>query len=200
MKKFLVVIDTQYDFVMPKGALYVKGAENIILPGIDYLANLNPDEYCGVLFTYDTHTPSVYEGSPESEQFPIHCVRRTFGWTNVFNDQIIHRSIPVSRLEKGVFNMWEESDLRMERFDRSTSIVRPVIDMLTRDDFFLDLANKDVEIEIFGVASDYCVKWAVDGFVKRGFKVKVIDELCRGIMQTAQETFDAPEYVTVMVA
>jgi nicotinamidase/pyrazinamidase len=197
MKKFLVVIDTQYDFVMPDGALYVGTAEEIIVPGIKFLANLNPDEYTGALFTYDTHTPKVYEGSSESEMFPIHCVKKTPGWANVFNDCLVHKNIPVFRLEKGVFNMWEEDGLKLERFDRSTSIVRPVIDLFIRDEFFDHMNPNEVTIEVFGVASDFCVKWAVDGFVKRGFKVNVVAELCRGITLSAPHVFNETGYENV---
>ena len=189
MKKFLVVVDTQFDFVMPNGALYVQGAEQIIVPGIDFLANLNPDEYEGVLFTFDTHTPTVYEGSSESEQFPIHCVLGTPGWENVFNMDLIHSDIKVWALTKGVFNMWEEDELVLKKHNKKGENIH------SGRNYFFDQLPNDTLIEVFGVASDFCVKWAVDGFVKRGFPVLVKDELCRGIVATAKETFDTAEYI-----
>lgn len=196
MKKFLVVIDTQYDFMMPGGALYVEGAEQIIVPGIEFLANLNPQEYEGVLMTFDTHTPEVYADSAESELFPIHCINGTSGWENVFNKDLINPDIKVWELDKEVFNMWEEDHLSIFREGPQGDSSQN--EFSYRDKFFEDLKSDGIDtIQIFGVASDFCVKWAVDGFVKRGFNVEVIDHLCRGIDNTAGEVFASPEYANV---
>jgi nicotinamidase/pyrazinamidase len=193
MKKFLIVVDTQYDFMMPGGALYVSGAEDIIVPGIKFLANLDPNEYQGVLFTYDTHYEATYYDLPESKDFPIHCIRGTAGHANVFNPSLISGDIATLDLIKGVFSMWEEDDVVIGNTgfgDRNPTTT------WARDKFFEDLKNSDTQlIEVMGVASDYCVKWAVDGFAKRGFPVVVIDELCRGIGATAKETFETAEYI-----
>ena len=196
MKKFLVVVDTQFDFVMPNGALYVKGAEQIIVPGINFLANLNPDEYEGVLFTYDSHVPDIYNGSPESEQFPIHCVMGTPGWQNVFNDSIIPDDIKIWTLGKRVFNMWEEDDLDL--FHEAWIGDCEQHELMKRDSYFDQLKISGIDtVEVFGVASDYCVKQAVDGFVARGFKVNVIQELCKGIALEADFVFDGIAYNNV---
>ena len=199
MKKFLVVVDTQYDFVMPDGKLYVPGAEEIIDKASEYLKNLDPKEYAGVLFTFDTHIPAEYNGSAEAEQFPIHCVRYTSGWGNVLPLYDVPEGIPVFTLEKNVFNMWEQDQIRL-----NSKSYGKLSDFTVERDFFFEMMKtselsgsglKADLIEVFGVASDYCVKWAVDGFVKRGFPVHVKDELCRGIGATAKETFDTAEYI-----
>ena len=43
------------------------------------------------------------------------------------------------------------------------------------------------EVEVVGVAADYCVKWAVEGLVVRGFKVTLYDNLTAGIAQDIHE-------------
>ena len=196
MKKFLTIVDTQYDFVMFKGALYVKGAESIIVPGVEFLTNLDPEEYEGVLFTFDTHVREVYEGSPESEQFNIHCEAGTPGWQNVFNPALINRNIKVWTLNKGVFNMWEEEGL--ELFHEEWMGDAEQHQLVDRDLFFQNLKTFGIEtIEVFGVASDYCVKQAVDGFLARGFKVEVRKDLCKGIALEADFVFDGIAYNNV---
>jgi nicotinamidase/pyrazinamidase len=192
MKKILVVVDTQYDFMMPGGALYVKGAEEIILPGIQFLGSLDPDEYQGVLFTYDTHYEATYYDMPESKAFPIHCIRGTPGHANVFNPSLVSGDIAILDLVKGVFNMWEEENILIG--NSGFGDTRPT-NTWERDQFFKDLKDSGTEVvEVMGVASDYCVKWAVDGFTKLGYKVKVLDKLCRGIGDQAAQVFAVPEY------
>src|SRR5215217_6601613 len=66
MKNFVVVVDTQYDFMMPDGILYVKGAEETINPIFVYLASLNPETTSGVLFTFDMHKPVFNMWAEES--------------------------------------------------------------------------------------------------------------------------------------
>ncbi len=177
-KKFAVVIDTQYDFVKRKGALPVmegeRSAEDIIAPGIEYLAAVNKDEYAGVLFTFDTHNKEDYFGSAESEQFPnIHCEKGTPGWENVFNINLV-KGVPVYELEKDVFNMWEKPFVVQSR---------PLARGMYASDFFTNLIyGPDVfDIELWGVALNVCVKQAVDGFIERGFNVTIVQELCCGI-------------------
>jgi nicotinamidase/pyrazinamidase len=106
MKSFVVVIDTQYDFMMPDGALSVEGADALIPVATEFLRGLDPADVEGVLFTFDTHEPEAYAASPESAEFPIHCVRGSAGWRNMLDPGDVDPSIPVWRLEKGVFDMW----------------------------------------------------------------------------------------------
>ena len=171
-KKFLVVVDTQYDFMMTDGALPVPRAEELIIPGMKFLANLDPEKYAGVLFTYDTHNPDVYTESEEAKLFPLHCVEGTPGWENVFNESLVPSGIVKCSLHKGVFNMWGEEGLEI-----NDGLFDPL-----RDKFFSEIVTPEThEIEIMGVAADYCVFWAIQGFRERGFRVIVLDTLTRGI-------------------
>jgi nicotinamidase/pyrazinamidase len=127
-----------------------------------------------VLFTFDTHTAERFAGSPEAEQFPLHCERGTPGWANVLDLDAVASGIPVYRIEKGVFDMWAEPDLTVEAV--GTGETQP------RDAFFAALRAKGVtELTVIGVAADYCVRWAIDGAVAHGFTVQVPVALTRGI-------------------
>jgi nicotinamidase/pyrazinamidase len=37
-------------------------------------------------------------------------------------------------------------------------------------------------VDVVGVAADFCVKWAVDGLLENGFRVRVLRDLTRGIV------------------
>ena len=114
MARFVVVVDTQWDFMAGEGALSVAGAEELVAPMQAWLSALTPDEVAGVLFTFDTHFAETYAASPEAQMFPIHCVRGTKGWGNMLDVTLVDPAIRAWRIEKGVFDMWAEPGLAIE--------------------------------------------------------------------------------------
>ena len=176
MKRFVIVVDMQRDFVAADGALPVPGAEALIAPMNAWLASLDPAEIAGVLFTLDTHLPEVYARSEEAKQFPLHCVKDAPGWSLMVAPSAVDPAIPTYTLEKGVFDMWEEPDITLTPGDRSEPI--------EREAFFAQLKAAGVQdVTVVGVAADYCVRWAVEGLIQRAFRVSVIPSLTRGIVR-----------------
>jgi len=176
MTRFVIVVDTQRDFMMADGALSVAGAEALIAPMRTWLRTLDPADTAGVLFTFDTHVPEVYAGSPEAEAFPIHCVRGSEGWQNLLDVALIDPAIPAWRIEKGVFDMWAEGDLSIE------DARNPTVGTVARERFFEGLKAQGItDVTVIGVAADYCVRWAIEGLAARGFRVDVPEQLTRGI-------------------
>ncbi|MEK9209739.1 cysteine hydrolase family protein [Sphingomonas sp. 2378] len=174
--RFVVVVDMQRDFVASDGALPVAGAEGIVAPMNAWLASLQPAEVAGVLFTADTHVPAIYALSEEAKQFPPHCEVGTPGWALVVDPNVVDAAIPTYRLEKGVFDMWAEPGLVVERIGTA--------DTTDREALFNGLHAQGVEhVEVVGVAADYCVRWAVEGLLARGFRVTVPAGLTRGIVR-----------------
>ena len=175
MKSFVIVVDVQRDFMCDDGALPVPGAEPLIGPMNDWLAALAPEATEGVLFTFDTHLPEIIAKSAEAELFPPHCVRGSAGWASVLRTDRIDPAIPLYRLEKPVFDMWAERAM-VEPLDSAEGQATP------RDLFFEQLRASGVEqVKVIGVAADYCVRWAIDGLLARGFAVEVPAHLTRGI-------------------
>lgn len=173
-KRFAVVIDCQRDFMNPEGALYVPESNRCIGPINDWIKNLNIKDHTGVLFTFDTHNASSYGQSEEAKQFPPHCLEGTEGWNLAVDVTELSPLLPQFTLHKNVFNMWEEPSLKLRGAMRD----------FDRDYFFrYTLKNHNVhEIEICGVAADYCVKWAIEGFIKLGYRVRVAGyHLTKGI-------------------
>ena len=201
-KTLLLVIDTQYDFMMSDGRLPVTGAESIIAPLVRKIANLDENEYAGVLFTFDTHEEEIFASSEEGEMFPLHCEKGTPGWENVINPNLVPPSVPSYILEKGVFDMWFEKDLSVVSHinpAHPASIPRLLIER-DRDTFFLEQRKRGVEkIEVVGVAADYCVRDAIAGALDRGFDVEVPRHLTAGIERDIDKVCDTdfPGCVTV---
>jgi len=178
---FDIVVDAQNDFMRADGKLYVPGAEAIIPALQEHVAKLDSR---GVLFTFDTHLLGVYEASEEAKEFPIHCVKDTDGWRLAVDRSVV--PVPVYTMEKGVFDMWKEPALYVQPEGQYR--------LSDRDIFFKEIKRKGVtKVRVSGVAADYCVKWAIDGLVARGFDVEVVKGLTmgiqRGIEQVLQDDF-----------
>jgi len=198
MFKAALIVDPQVDFMEEDGALYVPGAKDIIDTINLYLESLLIDNgYLGVLFTADTHNEEDYPKSEEAKEFPPHCYLGTDGFDFSIDPSKV---IPPSEggidryiLNKDVFNMWEPLELKIRPF----KVVGEPISYggeQDRDHFFKNLSNAGVDtIEVSGVASDYCVKYAIEGLLVREFNVIVYDNLVMGINrdihQVAEEDF-----------
>ncbi|MEG8016638.1 isochorismatase family protein [Sphingomonas sp. LR55] len=84
--------------------------------------------------------------------------------------------------------MWAEPGLAIED-------ARDASRTIPREEFFDRLAAQRItEVTVIGVAADYCVRWAVEGLVDRGFAVRVPAALTRGIERQI-DTVAAQDFV-----
>jgi len=193
-RKFVIVIDAQYDFLNSKGALYVPRSERLI-PRIDqFLRTL--DNCAGVLYTFDTHYPSTYYNTEESKLFPIHCIDGSRGWSLAIDHGLVPRETTQWFLKKGQFSMWEEdaTDVVIRPFPENENVpacetlkgkkiqfVQPVRES-NRNEFFEMLKGDGINtVEVCGVATDVCVRAAILGLLRMGFKVIVDESMVAGI-------------------
>ena len=112
-KRILLVVDAQYDFMMPNGKLYVPGAEQLIVPMIELLANAK-DKYHCVFFTQVLHYAWDYEGSEESKEFPLHCLAYSQGFNFVVNPENLE--VPYLIAQKNVRNLYNNYGRMESRF------------------------------------------------------------------------------------
>ena len=152
MKKLLHIVDMQNDFVMANGKLPVAGAESLIEPANEFLRNVKFDT---TIATFDTHYRETYKKTEESKLFPPHCLYGTKGW-----DLAIHLD-KFKKVLKHQFDVWEKPNSMQKA--------------LTGFD------PKSTDVYVMGVASDFCVKYAIVGYLQRGYSVVVLQDLCRGI-------------------
>ena len=194
--KLALVIDPQYDFMNPNGALFVPGSDAVVPILNEYLKSLTLENgYVGVVFTADTHDEETYPNSLEAKGdaangipgFPPHCYTGTDGFKFEVDPKLVPSETKKLILNKSVFNMWEESDLVLRPYAVEGEI-KPVGGEQDRDAWFKNMKAMGIdEVEVTGVAADYCVKWAVEGLVARGFEVTLYDNLTAGISQNIRE-------------
>lgn len=151
-KKILVVVDYQYDFFNPDGALYVKGGEKLY----DKILKIIPN-FDGTVFTQDWHPLDHCSFKDNGGTWPIHCVQGSIG-----------AGIPVEMLKAAKeFVIYEKgTDPDVEEygaFDYGKK-ARKLIDVVSYC-MFRDSKLKDKDIEsivICGIAGDYCVCETID--------------------------------------
>ena len=177
MKTALLVIDVQNDFC-PAGALEVAGG-NEIIPYI----NEEMVKYDCVVLTQDWHPKghSSFATSHEGKN-PLELIKMPYG------DQVLWPDHCVQGSKGAEFH----PDLNIEQ---ANAIIRkgsnPRIDSYSA--FFendrktptgLDGYFKSLEIEninLVGLATDFCVNYSAQDAANLGYKVSVLEKMCRAI-------------------
>ena len=165
-----VDVDTQADFILPGGRLYVPGAEKL-LPTLARLRDFAEQHDIPVLASTDAHPTDARE----FEQWPPHCVRGTPGQLKV--PETLLRKYTIIPLERR--NLL--SDEELHRY-RQWILEKDALDLFTNpqaDDLVkrLDAA----QYVVYGVATEYCVQCAVKGLLERKRPVTLLVDAIREI-------------------
>lgn len=157
-------VDIQNDFMNKDGALPIPNAESI-KPMIKEIIQYAKDKKLEVFGSMDWHDGNEPEMAKNGGLFPLHCMENTKGAElipeisqNIAEKRDILPSIQrfVKKQDFDVFSKKEQMDYLCKLF-------------------------KGYTIVVCGVATDYCVKLAVLGFLSRGFEVIVIEDAIMGV-------------------
>lgn len=172
----LTLVDFQNDFVAPNGQLTFDdgvGDTKLIKRMTDFFKRLPIGYFDNAIVTYDTHNPDTFNQTDEGKQFPLHCAIGTNGWNLAINPSLISDKIlKIQTLKKDTYDMWRGHP----------ESVHPEIYKAVQ------------EVVLVGIASDICNKAALDGWLKRGVSVIIIEDLTRGIFKQTPEVVAAKEY------
>ena len=128
MKKLLIVVDMQKDFV--DGALGSAEAVAIVDNVVDKIQNFDGD----IIATYDTH-PENYMETQEGKNLPVpHCIKGTDGWE--LNEKV------QAALDKKGFK----------------AIEKPTFGSVDLPEYIkMNYNPEEIEIELIGLCTDICV-------------------------------------------
>ena len=177
-KKLLVWVDAQNDFISRGGKLSFDngaGDPNLVVRMYAFLNKLDENTFDKVVVTYDTHSESTYYDTDEAKNFPIHCVKGTKGHELVVDEALLDKAgREIFRLEKDTHDMFADNENTMKLPD---GFLKGVPD-----------------VYVAGVASDICNRCAMEGFLERGHRVFVIEDLTKGIFKETNEVVNEPLY------
>jgi len=166
---FFLDVDTQRDFMLPSGALYVPGAERMI-PKLRRLFDFARKNEITVLSSVDAHTAD----DPEFQQFPPHCIQGTEGQRKLdetlFSRPLILPNKPVDRNLMDVVRKHQQIIVEKQTLDVFSN---PVTERLLRA-----LPPRAI---VFGVATEYCVKYESIGLRRFGVHAAVVSDAVRAL-------------------
>ncbi|MGH9733426.1 MAG: cysteine hydrolase family protein [Candidatus Acidiferrales bacterium] len=158
-------VDTQVDFMLPGGKLYVPGAEKII-PNLKRLVDAAREGRVLLVSDACQHTPD----DPEFKAFPPHCVRGTPG-AQIVPEALADRYLMVPN-ERGF-------ELPPNLFDYQQIVIeKQTLDVFENPltDEIVNRLPKDAHYFVFGVVTEYCVRLAAKGLLERGRKVSLVQD------------------------
>lgn len=181
MRTILWEVDTQADFMLPGGRLYVPGAEKII-PNISRLVDQARQGRVLLISSADAHE----QDDPEFQQWPPHCVKSTPGAELIPEgraacllvipnqpdfpfpgDLTPHQQI---HLEKNTLDVFDNPNMdsllvRLHASEKS-------------------MADSGPHFFVFGVVTEYCVFRAADGLLRRGHRVNIVEDAIQSLDET----------------
>lgn len=162
-------VDTQVDFILPGGKLYVPGAEKL-LPQLQRLTDAARRGEVFLVSDACVHPPN----DPEFQRFPPHCLQGTPG-----------AAIVPEALAARLFTIPNRADAKLP--SDFSGVQQIVLEKQTLDVFdnpntgvVLDrlksVTDPDAEFVVFGVVTEYCVRCAAKGLLERGRRVSVVTD------------------------
>jgi nicotinamidase/pyrazinamidase len=166
-------VDTQVDFMLPEGKLYVPGAEETA-PAMERLVRAARAAGIVHVASADDHEltdAEISERPDYSTTYPPHCLRGTRG----------ARKIPETEQQDPVpitFEQLPEHYLGGREF----LLLKKSFDVFTNPNTIRLLEHLDPdEVVVFGVATDVCDDAAIRGFLERGLDVRFVEDAARGL-------------------
>lgn len=157
-------VDTQADFMLPGGKLYVPGAEKL-LPNIQKLTDVARKGGAFLVSHGCYHAPD----DPEFRTFPPHCVKGSSGSEFVeaaLTDSVVRVPNKTGRLPD---ELWQHKQVLLEK--QTLDIFES-----SHAEKLVDRFPKDTEFLVFGVVTEYCVRLAAKGLLRRGRKVSIVKD------------------------
>ena len=166
-------VDTQRDFLLPGGALYVEGA-NRIIPALAELTNIARHNHIRIVCSVDRHFPGDPELKRNGGKYADHCMDGTEGQKKIPETEPLNPlyipNHPLSPAEiDAALNHKGEIVFEKQDFDvfignrHARAILRMVLQPYR-------------DVVVYGVYTEVCVARAVEGLAQLGPKLTIVTD------------------------
>ena len=155
-------VDAQADFMLPGGKLYVPGAEKL-LPNIRRLTDAARQGRVFLVSHGCYHT----KDDPEFAIFPPHCVQGTPG-ANLVPEALTEKVVTVPNQAASLppdLSRYQQILLEKQTLNIFES---------RHADELVERLGPNVEFVVFGVVTEFCVRFAAKGLLERRRRVSVV--------------------------
>ena len=171
-------VDTQADFMLPKGKLYVPGAERL-LPNIQRLTTAARENKVFLVSHGCYHVPD----DPEFAAFPPHCLQGTTG-ADFVPEALTEKVLRIPNNPNAAIpedlSSYQQILLEKQTLDIFQS---------RHADTLLQRLPADANYVVFGVVTEYCVRLAAKGLLARGRRVSIVQDAIKTLSdKAAQDT------------
>ena len=157
-------VDTQVDFMLQSGKLYVPGSEEII-PALRRLTDYAHGHGIRILASADDHVAGHRElsATPDwRETFPEHCMRGTAGQQKIPATEL-HNPLVIEPAPEDPAAL----DRRVRAHHGDLLLLKHWFDVFTNPNLLPALdAMRPARIVLYGVALDVCDRYAIEGFMQ----------------------------------
>ncbi len=179
-------VDTQVDFIVPDGRLYVQGAETI-RANLARLTTFAHEQGIRIIGSSDCHVPEDEElsGDPDfQDSFPPHCMRGSAGQARIVETSlhaplIVEPDANPADVLARVRDHGGDILFHKRFFDVFTNpSVTPVVEAL-----------QVTEVTLYGVALDVCNRYAVEGILQHHptIAITVVTDAVRAIDEARRD-------------
>ncbi len=168
-KRALIVVDVQNDFVDPEGGLTVKDASSVV-PSINAMISAARDDDRLIVYTQDWHPGVTPHFAKDGGIWPVHCVADSWGAQFYPGLEVVSDARVVKKGTGGEDGYSGFSVRDPETEAESDTAMESILKQHGID-----------EVEIVGIATDYCVKETALDARRRGFKTAVYRNCMKGV-------------------
>lgn len=158
-------VDTQADFMLPGGKLYVPRAEQLI-PNLKRLVDAARQGYVFLMGDADAHTMQ----DEEFKHWPPHCLQGTPG-QKFLPETLTDRALVIPN-EKTFTIPADLSSYQQVILEKNT------LDVFANPhtERVIERFDRRAEYVVFGVVTEYCVRLAAKGLLERGRRVALVKD------------------------
>jgi nicotinamidase/pyrazinamidase len=169
-------VDTQKDFLIPGGGLYVRGAEKI-LANLHELTVWAGAHQIPIISSACAHRP----GDPELKTYGEHCMAETPGQQKVPETLLPSRfTVPNYQIELPHVKFFQQIVIEKQQFDVFTN---------PNTDEVVHQFGPRLLILLYGVTTDICVAHAANSLLERGHRVELVTDAVAALDEKKATTF-----------